>query len=165
VGESGSVWGRGVRVFIGEYEHSLDGKNRLNVPAKFREIVDANRESKTLYVTRGLDTCLFLYTKTQWEAVARSLKDMSFTGAAARQFKRIFFANAREVELDEQGRILIPESLKADARITRSVTVVGVDDRIEIWDRELWKAMKSAPEGEYEELAEKLFGKEGDSNG
>ena len=118
-----SLWGKvgecgkGVRVFIGEYEHNLDGKNRLNVPAKFREIVDASRESKTLYVTRGLDTCLFLYTKAQWDEVTASLKAMSFHGRGGAAVQAHLLRNAREVELDEQGRILIPENLKTEARL------------------------------------------------
>jgi MraZ protein len=149
--------GKGSKVFYGEYEHSLDGKNRLSIPASFRETVEANETTKVLYMTLGLDKCLFLYTESQWGRVTASLRAMQFTGAAARRFNRIFFSNARKLEIDDQGRVLVPEPLKSQAEIAKSVTVIGVDDRIEVWDRELWKTMKSAPDGEYERLAEGLL--------
>jgi MraZ protein len=149
--------GKGNRVFIGEYEHSLDGKNRLNIPSSFRETIEADEATKVLYITLGLDTCLFLYTESQWGKVAASLRAMQFTGADARRFNRIFFSSARKAEIDDQGRILVPESLKTQAQITKGVTVVGVDERIEIWDRELWKIMKTPPSGEFERLAEELY--------
>ncbi len=144
-------------MFIGEYDHNLDGKNRLSIPSKFREIVEGGEEAKGFYVTLGLDTCLFLFTASQWERVTSALRARSFTDANARKFQRIFYSNAVYVDIDRQGRVLIPESLKVAAQIARQVSLVGVDERIEVWDRARWKSSKEAFSGEYETLAAQLL--------
>ena len=144
-------------MFIGEYEHRLDAKNRLSIPRKFREFLKATEEVKGFFATRGLDTCLFLYTASQWNEVTASLKEKAFTDSAVRRFERLFYAHADFCELDNQGRVLIPERLKRFARLDKSVTIVGVHTRIEVWSRSRWKAVEEVDSGEYEALAEKLF--------
>jgi len=144
-------------MFIGEYEHTLDGKNRLSVPHKFREIVESSEEQKGFYVTLGLDNCLFLFTKKQWDAVIAKLENVSFTNDAARGFERVFFSSAVYAEIDNQGRVLIPEPLKRTAGLAKNVAVVGVNARIEVWDRDRWRAMKGSSSGSYGSWAQQLF--------
>ena len=144
-------------MFIGEYEHRLDAKNRLSIPRKFREHLKATEDANGLIATRGLDTCLFLYTPGQWNEVTANLKEKAFTDSAVRRFERLFYAQATFLELDNQGRVLIPENLKQFARLEKNVTVVGVHGRIEVWSRTRWKAIEEADGGEYEALAEQLF--------
>ena len=144
-------------MFIGEYEHALDGKNRLNIPRKFREEIESSQDAKGLYITRGLDDCLFLFAASQWDTVVKTIRNKPFVDAATRRFHRIFFSNTTHCELDAQGRVLIPENLKNAVGIDRNVTVVGVYDRIEVWDRQRWKSMKESSAGEYESLAQQLF--------
>jgi len=144
-------------MFIGEYDHHLDGKNRLSIPVRFREAVESAEERKGFFVTRGLDSCLFLYTESQWNEVIAGLKAKPFTDAVVRKFQRAFFSNATYAEFDNQGRILIPENLKRFAGLVKNVTVIGVLGRIEVWDRDAWRAAKHLPGGEYESLAQQLF--------
>ena len=144
-------------MFIGEHDHKIDSKNRLSIPSKFRDILKASDEVNGFYVTRGLDQCLFLFTGSQWDEVTGSLRQRAFTDSASRRFQRLFFSNASFCELDNQGRILIPEKLKDVARISKEVTIVGVYSRIEVWSRSRWKAVQEADGGEYEALAEQLF--------
>lgn len=144
-------------MFIGEYDHRLDNKNRLSVPRKFREVLKSTEDVQGFFVTRGLDTCLFLYTASQWNEAKANLKDKPFTGLAVRRFQRLFFGNASFCELDKQGRILIPEKLREVAQLEKNVTVVGVDSRVEVWSRSRWESAKEADSSEYEKLAEELF--------
>ena len=144
-------------MFIGEYEHSLDTKNRLSIPRRFRDQALADGDAVAFFLTRGLDECLFIFTEAQWEKVVAGLSTKPFTDSATRRFQRLFFSNAVRAELDGQGRILIPDNLKKVGGITRNITLVGVYDRIEVWDRERWKAVKETSGGEYESLAQQLF--------
>ncbi|MCD6404545.1 MAG: division/cell wall cluster transcriptional repressor MraZ [Planctomycetes bacterium] len=144
-------------MFIGEYDHRLDAKNRLNVPRKFRQALKATEEAQGFFITRGLDDCLFLYTVSQWTEVTASLREKSFTDSVTRRFQRLFFSNAGYCELDGQGRVLIPDNLKRVANLKKSVTVVGVYSRIEVWSADRWKAVKEVDSGDYEALAEQLF--------
>jgi len=144
-------------MFIGEYDHKIDSKNRLSIPRKFRDVLKASEEVNGFYVTRGLDRCLFLFTGSQWDEVTAGLRQRAFTDSSTRRFQRLFFSNASFCEIDNQGRILIPEKLKGTAGLARDVTIVGVYSRIEIWSRSRWKAVQEADGGEYEALAEHLF--------
>lgn len=148
-------------MFIGEHEHSIDGKSRLSIPADFRQAIDENEPHTKLVITRGLDTCLFVYTASQWDQVRAALKAMSFTDGNVRNFKRFFYGSAREVDIDAQGRILIPEVLREAAQLGKDVTILGTDERMEIWDRARWNALKQSSAGEFERLADKLAEKLG----
>ena len=144
-------------MLIGEYDHRLDGKNRLSIPRKFREFIQGTEERYGFYVTRVLDNCLFLFTESQWREVKTELRSKSFTGSAARRFQRMFFAPADFCEIDKQGRILLTEKLKEHAGLEKEVTVVGVETRVEVWSRELWLANEEEDLAKYEDLAEQLF--------
>ena len=155
MGEGSRSGKGGEPVLIGQYDGVLDAKNRVFVPAKFREEMDGEGRL-TLYVTRGLDGCLFLYTKAQWEAVVASVQSTPFTNAKARRFQRGFASGASECQADKQGRILIPEKLRALAGIQKKVVFVGVFTRVEMWDAEKWAATE-LEQTEYDEAAEGLM--------
>ncbi|MBN1794684.1 MAG: division/cell wall cluster transcriptional repressor MraZ [Candidatus Omnitrophica bacterium] len=143
-------------MFYGEFSHTLDRKGRIIIPARFRESFKEHYAEK-FYLTRGLDTCLFLFTEDEWRTQESKFKNLSFTKPEARQFNRLFFSGAAEVVCDKQGRILIPAYLKQYADIKREVVVVGVSNRIEIWAKENWKMFYDQSKGSFEEIAEKLF--------
>ncbi len=143
-------------MFYGEYEHSLDNKDRVIIPAKFREIFKENYAEK-FYVTRGLDTCLFVFTEETWKVQEKKFRDMPFTKGEARKFNRLYFSGACDVVCDKQGRILIPSYLKEYAAIKEDVVIIGVSDRIEIWSKEKWKEFFDSNKGQFEDLAEKLI--------
>ena len=143
-------------MFYGEFSHTLDRKGRIIIPARFRESFKEHFAEK-FYLTRGLDTCLFLFTEDEWRSQEGKFKNLSFTKPEARQFNRLFFSGAAEVVCDKQGRILIPSYLKQYADIKRDVVIVGVSNRIEIWAKEGWKAFYDQSKGSFEEIAEKLF--------
>ena len=143
-------------MFYGEYEHSLDQKDRVIIPAKFREIFKENYAEK-FFITRGLDRCLFVFTEEEWKAQEKKFRDMSFTREESRKFNRLYFSGAAEVICDKQGRILIPSYLKGYAEIKVDVVIIGVSDRIEIWSREKWKEFFKGNLDSFESLAEKLI--------
>lgn len=143
-------------MFYGEYAHSLDKKGRIIIPAKFREIFK-ERYIETFFVTRGLDRCLFVFTEEEWKIQNKQFEEMPFTSAEARRFNRLYFSGAVKVVCDKQGRILIPPYLKEYADIQESVMLVGVFDRIEIWDKEKWQTYFSESVESFEQLAEKLI--------
>ena len=143
-------------MFYGEYQHSLDNKDRVIIPAKFREIFKENYVEK-FFITRGLDQCLFVFTEESWRAQEKKFRDLSFTKGEARKFNRLFFSGAGEVICDKQGRILIPNYLKSYADIKEDVVIIGVSDRIEIWSKEKWHEFYDNNKGNFEDLAEKLI--------
>ena len=124
--------------FCGEYQHSVDAKGRMIIPQKFREILGTN-----FVITRGLDGCLSVYPMEAWEVFTQKLKALPISNANARQFVRYFMAGASECELDKQGRILIPQSLRSDVGISKEVIVTGVGERVEIWAMEKWEEYNS----------------------
>src|SRR5258706_42414 len=124
-------------MFYGEHEHSIDRKGRLIIPSKFRE-VSKEHYVERFFVTRGLDTCLFVFTEDEWKKQEAKFKSLSFTNPQARQFSRLYFSGACEVAWDRQGRILVPQYLKDSAQIKQGVVIVGVSSRIEIWSKENW---------------------------
>lgn len=143
-------------MFYGEYIHALDNKGRVIIPAKFREVIKEHFTEK-FYLTRGLDRCLFVFTEEAWKSQERKFREMPFTRTEARKFNRLYFSGACEAVSDKQGRILIPEYLKAYAEIKQDVVILGVSDRIEIWAREKWQEFFKTNQGSFEELAEKLI--------
>jgi MraZ protein len=138
-------------MFIGEYSHNLDEKGRLAVPKKFRPDL-----SQGAIVTRGFDNCLFLYTKAEWQKLAEKLSALSFAQANSRAFTRIMLAGAMDVEVDKQGRVILPEYLRAFAGLKKEVVVAGLYNRLEIWDREKWSEYTKRTETESNEIAEKM---------
>jgi MraZ protein len=138
-------------MFIGEYSHSIDPKKRLAVPSKFR----SELKSKVV-VTRGLDKCLFVYPLKVWEEIAGKLGTLPVGESATRSFIRLQLAGAVDLEVDKQGRILIPDFLKNYARLIKYVVITGVYNRLEIWDELKWKAYKKDSEKNTDEIAEQL---------
>ncbi len=146
-------------MFYGEYEHSLDKKSRIIIPAKFREALKNNFVEK-FFITRGLDSCLFIFTEEEWKKQEQKFKSLSFTKPEARKFNRLFFSGASEIICDGQGRILIPQYLKEYAQIQKDIVIIGVSNRIEIWSKALWKEYYENNRQTYEDTAENLMGME-----
>ena len=121
-------------MFMGEYSHTIDTKGRLIVPSKFRESL-----GDSFVVTKGLDGCLFVYPKTEWENIEEKFRSVPLTTKDARKFSRFFFAGATSCEVDKQGRILIPSVLREYASLEKEVISVGVLNRVEIWDKDKWQ--------------------------
>jgi MraZ protein len=137
-------------VLIGQYCHSLDGKNRLFIPARLRQNV------RKFIITSGLEGCLFVYTPENWRKITERLKTLPLTKADARKFLRTFLSGANECPVDDQGRILIPKTLCSYANIKKEAIVVGVLDRIEIWSKSNWERYQKEAEKQFVEVAEKL---------
>jgi MraZ protein len=140
-------------MFIGEYQHTIDEKGRMAIPAKFRAVL-----KKGAIVTRGLDNCLFLYTKSEWQALVKKLANLPLSQQRSRAFSRLMLAGAMDVELDAQGRILIPEYLRQFAGLAKNTVVAGLYSRLEIWDRQAWDKYKASTEKESTQIAEELGG-------
>ena len=138
-------------MFIGEYHHSIDDKSRLAIPVKFRGDLSFGAT-----VTRGLDNCLFLYTKVEWEKLAEKFANLPLAQANSRAFARLMLAGAMDVEVDKQGRVLLPDYLKSYAGLKKDVTIAGVYNRLEIWDEAVWAAYKQKTEESAGDIAEKL---------
>ena len=138
-------------MIIGEYEHSLDTKSRLIMPAKLREDV-----GEKFIITKGLDGCLFGFSKQEWENFEEKLKTLPLTNKNARDFVRFFLSGAIVEELDKQGRFLIPANLKEYANLDKEVVITGVGTRIEIWDKEKWKAYNSEENLSADQIAENM---------
>jgi MraZ protein len=138
-------------MFIGEYTYSIDDKKRLAIPAKFRKIL-----GKKAVITKGLDQCLFLYTIKDWNVMAVKLSKMPIAQADARGFSRMMLSGAMECELDNLGRILIPDYLKDYGTLQKKIVVAGVFNRIEIWDESKWNEYKSKTENAVGDMAERL---------
>lgn len=138
-------------MFIGEYQHTIDDKGRLAVPAKFR-----NELSKGAVVTRGLDNCLFLYPQKDWEELAEKLSKLPISKKNTRAFARLMLAGAMDCEIDKQGRIILPDYLRKYANVTKKVVVAGLYNRLEIWDEETWNKYKTGAEKNSSEIAETL---------
>jgi MraZ protein len=139
-------------MLLGEYEHTLDDKNRLTLPARFRQdFVDG------IVVTRGMDGCLFAYTRGDWDTlVAGRLGGLDPLSKEGRRMQRFFVSGAAETELDKQGRVGLPAALLQHAKLDRDVVVAGVHDHLEIWDRDAWRRELAEVEGSAEHVAERL---------
>ena len=138
-------------MFIGEYRHTFDPKNRISVPAKFRKEL-----GRTVVVTRGLDTCLFVYPKKAWEREAGKIAAYSTGNAAGRGLARLMLAGAVEAEVDGTGRILVPDYLKKFASLKTKAVVAGVNDRVEVWEEDAWDRYTKTIERDADQFAEKL---------
>lgn len=142
-------------MFYGEYFHSIDRKGRLILPSKFREAAKVHFIEK-FFLTRGLDTCLFMFSEEEWRLQENKLKARPFTSKDTRAFNRLFFAGALEAVPDRQGRILLAQHLREYAFIKREVVIVGVSNRIEIWAHDKWNEFYANSRPSFEEIAEKL---------
>ncbi len=138
-------------MFMGEYQHNIDTKGRIIVPAKFREQL-----GDTFVITRGLDQCLFGYPMNEWKEVEKKLKALPLTKKDARAFTRFFFSGATECELDKQGRINLPTPLLTYASLQKECIIIGVSNRIEIWSKEIWGEYVAASEESFAEIAENM---------
>ncbi len=137
-------------MFIGEYNHSLDNKNRMIIPVKLREGLGGR-----YIITKGLDGCLYVYPLDEWKVLAEKLKALPLTNKNARDFVRFFFSGASEIEVDKQGRGLIPQNLIEYAGITKDIISIGVLTKVEIWSKERWERYNNETI-DYNELAEKM---------
>ena len=136
---------------MGEYHHNIDEKGRIVLPGKFRE------DRTKIVVTRGLEKCLYLYTTEDWQKVVTKLDTLPFTKKDARTFMRSFFAGASVCEFDKMGRINITSPLVSYAGLTKECVIIGVNDRIEIWDSDLYNSYMNENSTKLEEIAENLF--------
>ncbi|MBI3321606.1 MAG: division/cell wall cluster transcriptional repressor MraZ [Candidatus Omnitrophica bacterium] len=143
-------------MFYGEFEHTIDRKGRLIIPAKFRQALKANHVA-TLFLTRGLDGCLFLFPESEWRSAENRFKQVPFTKSEGRKFNRLFFSGAAEVTVDRLGRLLLPRTLKEFAQIKQDVMIVGVSNRIEVWSKEKWQAFYESSRKSFEEIAERVL--------
>ncbi len=138
-------------MFIGEYEHSVDAKGRLIMPAKLREEI-----GDKFVVTKGLDGCLFAYSQTEWTAFEEKLKSLPISNKNARDFTRFFLSGAIECEIDKQGRFLITGNLREFAGLEKDVVIIGVNTRIEIWSKDKWNKYSSEENVNVDEIAENM---------
>lgn len=138
-------------MLIGEYTHTLDDKNRMSLPVKFRKEM-----GKCVVIAPGLDNCLSVFTTKEWEKVSSKLSDSSMIATDNRSFSRFMFGQAVLVDVDAQGRILIPENLKSRSSLTSRVVVIGVQNRAEIWNEKAWNDYKQVVEKQADALADKL---------
>lgn len=141
-------------MLIGEYTHTIDDKNRVSLPSKIRSLL-----GKKIVITPGLDQCLFVFTVKEWERIAQKLSEnASMLSSDMRSFTRYMFGGASEVEVDNIGRILVPDFLKDRANLKTKVVLIGVQNRLEIWNEKSWDLYKRQVEKQADGLAEKLSG-------
>jgi MraZ protein len=142
-------------MLLGAYEHTIDDKNRLTLPARFR-----GSFGEGIVVTRGLDGCVYAYTRARWlQLVDDQFANVDQFSADGRAILRHFLGNAQDSELDRQGRVMLPAGLIEHAKLAREVVVAGVFDHLEIWDRAAWRAQQAEAEGSAEHVAERLAAK------
>jgi MraZ protein len=138
-------------MFIGEFTHSIDSKGRVALPAKFRPSLASG-----CVVTRGLDNSLIVYTSKEWEKMAKKLAKLPLTQADARAFSRLMLSGAMDIELDKQGRVVIPQYLRKYAGFKSDVVIIGLYNKIEMWDKATWETYSKDMESESAEIAEHL---------
>lgn len=143
-----TLWGE--KMFIGEYQHSLDSKNRMIIPSKLREGL-----GETFVITKGLDGCLYAYPMNEWKVLEEKLKQLPLTSKDARAFVRFFFSGANEIDIDKQGRALIPQNLLVYANIDKDIVSIGVSNRIEIWSKKKWEEYNDS-NIDFDGIAEKM---------
>jgi MraZ protein len=140
-------------VFLGRYEHTIDSKGRLAIPARYRAALE-----RGLVITRGIDRCLTIYPLAAWEALAEKVNSLPLADANARALRRLFFAEAVDATLDGQGRVVVPAALRAYAGIAEQATIVGMNTAIEVWSPARWAEQAALLEGDGAGLAERLTG-------
>ncbi|MDD4988804.1 MAG: division/cell wall cluster transcriptional repressor MraZ [Candidatus Pacebacteria bacterium] len=138
-------------MLIGEYTHTIDDKNRLSLPVKFRKEM-----GKKVVLTPGLDNCLFVFAQKEWEKISGKLSQSSMLSADNRSFNRFMFGGAVEAEVDSLGRILVPDFLRERSHLGEKVAIIGVENRAEIWNEKAWGEYKKVVEKQADTLAEKL---------
>ncbi len=138
-------------MFIGEYRHNLDSKGRIAIPAKFRSVL-----KKGAVVTKGLDGCLFLYSKEEFLKIAKNLSQLPISQARARAFSRHMLAGAMDLEFDNQGRITLPEYLRNFSLLKKGVIIAGLYDHLELWNEDSWNKYKKEAEKNSNSIAEEL---------
>jgi len=143
--------------FIGQYVQKLDAKHRVVVPRALREAIGDDELRAGLFLTRGLDQCLFLFPASKWDAVAEEIAAADLRGFNARMVQRLFFGDAVQADPDKLGRVRLPERLRQLAGIEGQVLFLGASNRIELWNPQRWAALRSAHEAQFEELAESLY--------
>lgn len=143
-------------MFYGEFQHSIDKKGRLILPSRLRDVCKENGVEK-FFLTRGLDKCIFMFSEEEWRAQEQKFKAMPFTKQESRNFNRMFFSGAVDIIPDRQGRFIIPDYLKTYANIRRDAVIVGVANRIEIWDKSTWAQFYATSNDSFERIAENLL--------
>ena len=143
-------------MFYGEYAHTIDRKGRIIVPAKFRQVLK-EQQIHSLFITRGLDGCLFLFPEAEWRVAENRFKQIPFTKGEGRKFTRLLFSGAMEVTIDSLGRLHVPKTLKEFAGIKQDVVVVGVSNRMEVWSKENWQVFYESSRQSFEEVAERVM--------
>ncbi len=132
------MWGAVVN-FNGEYRHSIDDKNRLAIPSKILEKIDKEKEGKGFVITYGFNGCLFLYTSRKWQEVETEMRKIDIKNEKDLRYQRATFSSMHEIpECDQQGRIVIPPKMKDFAKLEKKVVMIGILDRVEIWNEKLW---------------------------
>ncbi|MDE5539772.1 MAG: division/cell wall cluster transcriptional repressor MraZ [Bacilli bacterium] len=139
-------------MFMGEHHHNIDDKNRLVIPANYR-----NQLGDTFIITRGFEKCLYIYTEAEWQKIVDKLASLPFTKKDARTFMRSFFSAAATCNFDSQGRISITSTQTSYAEITKECVIIGANDRVEVWSRENWDKFNLEYSDELEMVAEHLF--------
>jgi MraZ protein len=138
-------------MFLGEYNHTIDDKGRLTIPARFRDELESG-----VVITRGLDGCLWAYGRSEWEALAEKIAQLPTTNPAARDFSRFMFSSAFDSIPDRQGRILLPQNLRDYAEIQNDTVVIGVKNKLEIWNPARWAEVVNQVEQDTEAMAAQL---------
>ncbi len=140
-----------ITIFLGEYNHNIDTKQRVIVPAKFREGL-----GESFVITKGYDECIFIYDMTEWQTLVDKVKTLPKGDPSVRKFERFFIGGASMLELDSQGRVVLPKILKDYAKIEKSVVFLGVSNRIELWSKEIWDKYNVEENFVDDTLAEKM---------
>lgn len=138
-------------MFIGQYFNKMDAKKRISIPVRFRESL-----GKTAIITRGLDQCLFLYSREAWQQFANKISQLPLSQTSGRDFARLLFSSASEVEIDNLGRILIPDFLKNYALLNKEVVLIGAGERVEIWAREKWEKYQELKLQDFNDMVSSL---------
>lgn len=138
-------------MFIGEYNHAFDEKGRVAIPAKFRQLLRGGA-----VVTRGLDNCLVIYPKKEWATLAQKIASLPFNKANDRSLARFILAGAMDLDFDAQGRITVPEYLRAFAGLTKKAVIAGLYNRLEVWNESAWEKLKTTTEKQSNQIAEAL---------
>jgi MraZ protein len=146
-------------LWLGESEHSLDKKNRLFLPRKFQGGFGVDGDGRTVViVTRGFEGCLFLFSETGFQKVLERLQTQAFAGSTERRMQRLFFSNSHRTTLDANGRLLVPDKLKALVGLDQKAVLVGVVDRVELWPKATWDAFEDESSGDFDQLDQVLCG-------
>ncbi len=143
----------GEKMFIGQFEHSIDTKSRIAIPSRFRKGFQEG-----IVITKGLDGCLFLFSKTRWQKMADSIGQLPTTKSSARLYARLLLASAVAEKFDKQGRVVVPGFLKRYAGLKGKVVVTGLYDRVEVWDKKIWEKLEEKVDKDAGKIAEELSG-------